>query len=199
MRREVKYIADPFPHVIVENMYNEDVQKLIWTELDYFLASNSLMDAEVTSSAYVPGGDLLKRNKALFLDSYYQDRNNSIILEYNRDLFNDEIKQACWNHWALKPLLTSTNDSTLVSYYEKEHQYHPHWDASVVTALTHFYREPKSFTGGELLFPEFDFHYECVHNRTIIFPSSIVHGVTTVTAEEGLGRWTITQFMGYWK
>ena len=29
-------LKDPFPHMIVENFYNDDELKLIWEELDFY-------------------------------------------------------------------------------------------------------------------------------------------------------------------
>ena len=69
-----------------------------------------------------------------------------------------------------------------------------------MTGITWFYREPKKFTGGNLRFPLFDMEIECKHNRVIVFPSSIYHGVDKIGMEEKdmgkkLGRFAMSQFL----
>ena len=38
-------LKDPFPHMIVENFYNDDELKLIWEELDFYTKDEKLFDA----------------------------------------------------------------------------------------------------------------------------------------------------------
>ena len=37
---------DPFPHVIIDNFYNEEELKLIWQELDFYTHPNKLVPAK---------------------------------------------------------------------------------------------------------------------------------------------------------
>ena len=61
--------------------------------------------------------------------------------------------------------------------------------------MTWYYKEPKKFTGGELIFTDFDYTIPCKKNYTIIFPSFLRHKVNEVNVEEdGYGRFTITNF-----
>jgi len=105
--------------------------------------------------------------------------------------------------WELRAYATCDFDNTVLSYYENSHYYHPHSDQSMITALTHFFREPKKFEGGNLYFEDFDNHkYECINNRTIMFNGHVNHAVDALTMTEenmnkGLGRWVMAQFLGY--
>ena len=103
-------------------------------------------------------------------------------------------------HWLFNHLDALNEDNTQILYYENNDEYKPHRDLARLTAITWFYREPKKFTGGNLRFPKFDMEIECKHNRVILFPSSIHHGVEKVGMEEKdmgkkLGRFTMTQFL----
>ena len=40
-------LNDPFPHMIVENFYNDDELKLIWEELDFYTKDGKLFDSAV--------------------------------------------------------------------------------------------------------------------------------------------------------
>ena len=109
------------------------------------------------------------------------------------------------NYWeAMNHLKKAVNllsvTTPVESNYENNDEYKPHRDLARLTGITWFYREPKKFTGGNLRFPEFDMEIECKHNRVIVFPSSIHHGVDKVGMEEKdmgkkLGRFTMTQFL----
>ena len=60
---------------------------------------------------------------------------------------------------------------------------------------------PKKFSGGDLIFPEYDFKISCDNNSMVIFPGWVEHGVRKVTIKdseyyEGNGRYSITSFFG---
>ena len=38
--------AEPFPHLIIKNFYNEDELKLIWEELNYYTKPGKLLEAK---------------------------------------------------------------------------------------------------------------------------------------------------------
>ena len=135
----------------------------------------------------------------MFLDRFFTSRDSSNILEVNRKLVDQEIYKN-HSHWLFNHLDALNEDTTQILYYENNDEYKPHRDLARLTAITWFYREPKKFTGGNLRFPRFDMEIECKHNRVIVFPSSIHHGVDKVGMEEKdmgkkLGRFTMTQFL----
>ena len=59
--------------------------------------------------------------------------------------------------------------------------------------LLWIFKEPKPFTGGDLIFTDYDYTVECKNNSGIIFPGPIKHEVPPI---EGDGRYTITLFTG---
>ena len=94
-------------------------------------------------------------------------------------------------------------DTTKVRYYHDKEYYEPHTDmAYQFLSFSYFYREPKKFTGGELIFPKHDYEYSCENNSMIIFPGWVEHAVKEVSIDnsdyyDGQGRYCISNFFGY--
>ena len=66
-------------------------------------------------------------------------------------------------------------------------------------AFSYFYKEPKKFSGGELIFPSFDYSLTCKNNSIIIFPGWVEHEVSKVEIKnsdyyDGWGRYSINTF-----
>ena len=188
---EAEIYCEPFPLMVVNNFYNQQELNLIWKELDFYTAPNKLLPAENY------GGVVGFTNaKALLLDDIYRDRtkekeqanfrNVSNILTVNRKLFNcgvlDKFSElhGCWS---IAP--KCNHDVTKVRDYHNNEYYDPHTDRSVqFLAFSYFYKEPKKFIGGDLIFPKYDFKLPCENNSMVIFPGWVEHGVRKVTIED---------------
>ena len=117
----------------------------------------------------------------------------------NRKIFDkfDEIKSS-HPSWFFNNF-TCNFDTTQISYYEKNDYYGAHTDASILTALTWFYKEPKKFQGGDIFFTDYDLQHSIQNNSTLIFPSCIKHSVSTIemgdeNLNKRLGRFCMAQF-----
>ena len=196
----------PFPHLIVNDFYDDDELELIWEELKFYTKPGKLLKAEEF------GGVVEKTNhRALQLDVLYKDeshldgcvnfRSISNILTLNRKLFTSgildifaEIHESCW----IAPMCDY--DITKVRYYHDKEYYEAHTDKSFqFLAFSYFYKEPKKFTGGELFFPRHNYELTCENNSIIILPGWVKHGVKEVKIEDsnyydGWGRYAITSF-----
>ena len=187
----------PFPHLIVNNFYNDEELELIWEELKFYTKPGKLLEAKDY------GGVVEKTNhRALQLDVIYDGyRDLSNILTVNRKLFTSkildvfaEIHESCW----IAPM--SDYDITKVRYYHDKEYYEAHTDKSFqFLAFSYFYKEPKKFTGGELFFPRHNYELTCENNSIIILPGWVKHGVKEVKIEDsnyydGWGRYSITSF-----
>ena len=76
--------------------------------------------------------------------------------------------------------------------YADGQYYNPHCDQSLFTTLVWLYEEPKPFTGGDLIFWEYDkYTIPCNNNTGIIFYGSTIHEVPPIKGE---GRYTLTCF-----
>ena len=91
-------------------------------------------------------------------------------------------------------------DVTKVRYYHNGDVYEPHTDRMIqFLGFSYFYREPKKFEGGELIFPKYDYTFNCDNNSLIMMPGWVEHGVSKVSIKDsdyfdGYGRYAITSF-----
>jgi Rps23 Pro-64 3,4-dihydroxylase Tpa1-like proline 4-hydroxylase len=186
------------PVIIIDNFYTEEECESIWQELCFLNSGNKLLESDKTGSATDDDGNILKKNKGIFLDQAYKIRKFSSILTLNRKIFevsNDLSEKISF----FKYLKNSNYDATLIQYYENSDYYKLHEDESLITALTWFFKKPKSFTGGNLIFED-NSKIDCEYNRIVIFPSIIKHGVENVNLSsdlhnQNLGRYSISQFI----
>jgi len=191
-------MAEPV-YAIIEDFYSPEEQTAIWEELNGLLNNNALLDPSNTGSAVDINKNLIKNNKALWLDAHYTSRQDSKILQINRKIFDKEFAEDLVSHNPLFRYLQSCNyDSTMISYYETGHYYKSHVDLAVFTVLTYFFKEPKKFTGGDFKLVDFDITITPKNNMVVIIPSCYLHKVTDVTIEEqGYGRFCMSQFIGF--
>ena len=206
-RLEAELFVEPFPLMVVNNFYNDFELALIWQELMFYTAPNKLLAAENY------GGVVGYTNaKALVLDDIYINhsktnedginfRNLSNILTVYRKLFRCGVLEKFSELHGCTSIATKSNhDTTKVRYYHNNEYYDPHTDSSTqFLAFSYFYREPKKFKGGDLIFPKYDYKIPCNNNSMVIFPGWVEHGVRKVTIEDsdyfdGLGRYAITSF-----
>ena len=195
---------EPFPYFLIDDFYDQSELDDIWQELDYLCHPNRMGRSSIKRGA---AGALdkngvyqsLKNTWDIRLDDLFTFRDSSNILQINRKIFDLEIFKN-HPHWLFHHLDALNEDNTQILYYENNDEYKPHRDLARLTGITWFYREPKKFTGGNLKFPGFDMEIECKHNRVIVFPSSIHHGIDKVVMEEKdmgkkLGRFAMSQFI----
>jgi len=198
----------PFPHMIIDNFYNEEELELIWEELKFYTKPGKLLEAKDY------GGVVGYTNaKALMLDSVYRNYSDndgvnyrilSNILTVNRKLFASGILDTFATiHECCSIANQSNSDTTKIRYYHDGEGYDPHTDKGFqFLAFSYFYKEPKKFTGGQLYFPKYNYEIPCDNNSMIIFPGWVEHGVREVSIEnsdyyDGWGRYAITSFFGF--
>jgi len=195
--------TEHFGYVIVDDYYDENEQKQIWKELEFLTSPRILLPAQDTGSA-TKDGKVLKNNGGVFLDHFYNNRDNSNILCLNKKVYNDEIDKEFTPLHPYNELSAYIKyDLSLVSYYEDSDYYLPHIDISQFTSLVWFFKEPKCFGGGEFKFSNYEDVIELKHNRMILFPSWVMHEVSEVKMNEGFetdgystyGRYCITNFL----
>lgn len=196
----VSDIHGKIPVLLIENFYDENELKLIWRELNFLTSREKLYDPEDTATAKNPDGTSKKKNKGIFLDAVYSDRNVSDILRINRKIFDiDLMEEFIKVNPIFRAIGTSTQDTTLISYYENEGKYDTHTDIATLTGMTYFFKEPKKFTGGNLIFPDYDLTIEVQNNLFVLFPSCLLHEVSEVKTQEeefnGMGRYSMSQFI----
>lgn len=191
-------VADlPIAHI--QNFYSSDELKKIMDELEYLYSIDRYKGAEEDGgpgTAY-EDGVALKVGKGLHLNAVYDDNKQSDILSINRKIFNESLMETLMgNHPFFRYLWRSTRDETKIHYFENGDHYRPHTDDCVITVITWFHKEPKMFTGGDLIV-EKAVKFPCLNNSTVIFPSILYHEVTSVVMNNlpGFGRYSMSQFL----
>ena len=189
---------EPFPHLVFHNFYTDEELELIWEELDFLTKPDKLFNVKEYK-----GVEGYTEAKAIQLDTVYKGKNRKLsnILNVTRKVFDKEVLKAFSSISDCCSLAKNCNyDVTKVRYYHNNDQYKPHIDMLWnFLAFSYFYREPKKFSGGNLLFPKYDYEYPCDNNSLIILPSYVEHGVQEVKIDnsdyfDGMGRYAITHF-----
>ena len=180
---------EPFPHALISDFFTEGEMKTVLDEkrrLDY-----ALQPPEATGSAVHEGtGRPLKFNDGIFLSSAMP--NSEIVALASKHTFHEVVNQVPCDWW--NSLWKQSNlRSWLLSRYRDGQYYNAHVDKSLFTMLVWFYEEPKTFTGGDLIFPDYNIKIPCVNNTGIIFFGPTRHEVPPV---KGHGRYTLTMFTG---
>ena len=187
-----------FPYMLIDDFYTDDQQLESWEELEYYRKENLYSDGKLEDGYGVSPAANLNR---LYLEELYPDHReySSILKIYKKILLPEVLENYRHTTPSARQFENTNNDCSVVSYYEDENNYGEHFDSFMHTVLIWFYKEPKRFTGGNLIFPESNKIVECIHNRMIMFPSYYLHEVDRVKLEkkyrdQGLGRYCMTHF-----
>lgn len=190
-----------FPFLVVDDFYNEKELELIWSELE--VHRDKLRRGHGGIAKDETGFDLASL-KRFSLDRLYEGhRQDSDIFSVYDKVCSEDVKKAYRKTTpSSRTFETSNNDATIINYYENTDDYKEHSDVFMHSCLIFFYKEPKKFTGGDLVFTQSSTVIECLHNRMILFPSYYLHKVTEVKMEEqyinkGLGRYSMAHFYTY--
>lgn len=184
---------DPFPHLIIEETFDNVECDLIWRELSFLL--NKLHSPERYYAAKNEDGSYMTNAKGMSLDDLYQGDNRSVsdiltILEnkfFNNSQLDKDLIESneYWNTFQ-----KANRDFTKIRRYVPGDDYSPHRDHWVHALIsTTFCNEEDD--GGNLYFPRHDYEFETRNNKTIMFPGWVEHAVTNVIKNE---RYAITKF-----
>lgn len=191
----IQKIIKPFPHLIIENFYNENELKLIWQELDFLTSANKLIPANLDGST--------SNSNALSgtIGNIYKDLKYSNIASINQKILHPEIKNAFLSLNELFGHINLINNLFIkIKYYENGHNYPKHQDIARFTGINYLYKEPKKFEGGDLYFNDYNYKIELKNNMFILFLGSLFHSVTPINLNEneyitGNGKYSITNFL----
>jgi Rps23 Pro-64 3,4-dihydroxylase Tpa1-like proline 4-hydroxylase len=186
-------------YLIVDDFFNESELKYLWEELDTLQSKDVLQPPSNTAGAKGDDGTIIKKNSGIFLDDYYENREESSILNmYDKYICTDIYERFSTRSPEFKYAFYVNFDRTLLNYYENNDHYKPHTDAAILTCLYWCYKEPKAFEGGDLTLHQIGEVIGMKNNRLVIFPSHNVHSVSPVSMEEvgqGKGRYCISKFL----
>jgi Rps23 Pro-64 3,4-dihydroxylase Tpa1-like proline 4-hydroxylase len=190
--------------LVIDETFDDDELLKIWEDIDSIQAKKLFEYPNEKNSAYNMSLDKpvpLKQNHGVFLDPLMEDGTVNHIPAIASKLFHAKgLTDVLIDiHPALSIFANLNYSRSLLSYYTNTDHYKPHTDNAVFTILTWLYREPKSWSGGELILNNWDITIEPKHNRSLVIPSSFTHEVTPVKMMPGsdattMGRYCISQF-----
>jgi predicted 2-oxoglutarate/Fe(II)-dependent dioxygenase YbiX len=190
----------PFPHIIIDDTFDDHQYALIWREL-LFLAPK-MLSPEMTGASKSSANMLpRKRGFGVFLHDVYTNMVLSDIHTCTRKLFTPQVMDATNSlDMYFMQMRKVQSESILLQIYYNGDYYKDHEDSAVFTIISQIHKTPKTFRGGELFFNQFDYYPKLQNNQTIIFPSVLTHEVTEVKLESDNMedcRFTISQFLKY--
>lgn len=186
--------AKSLTYAVIDNLHNDDELTAINKELaDLHRFCSRTQDV---GTAVDSEGNPIKTGKGVFLDTLYQDRSCSAILQANRKFFYGPLIDALSERDAyFYHLARSTRDTTLLNYYGNGEYYLPHRDESVITCVSFF--ALGEFEGGDFKFDEHGGVIEFAPNRCVIFPGCALHSAAPIVASPNNYRVTVATFINY--
>ena len=203
---EFTYIADGIDAIVIDNFYTESQLDDIFKELAWITKPQILVGESSLATAEDGSGNFLASKKGIFIDKIIQYWRHSALMSYPMDNMNtQEFRNKIVSYNSLYKILFSCNRRDhLLSYYQNNDFYKAHTDASVFTILNYFYKEPKQFSGGEIILRSFtstkEAEIEIKNNRIVIIPGCTEHEVKAITSNltdnySGNGRYCVAMFL----
>ena len=175
------------PYLLKRDVFSNEELQLIYDELQFL--KQLMKQPEETASATGLDGNYIKNNNGVFLESVYSKGSNSSIFKIVTKNIPQFIEEYSNIEITNRSALSCNSSWTLVSHYEHNGYYAPHTDATVATILFWFNKEPRTFSGGDLIFNDTDEVIEYQNNTMIIFPGWAMHSVPKLKGE---GRYCVT-------
>jgi len=203
---KIKVRKDPFPHVIIKNVYEEDELEMIWDELKFFTRPGKLLPPQVYGAAWYETAETAEKSyktkaSAIVLDEvFYKLIHSSIISLESKILNTNAVQKLSEIHESCRYFCNDIDLLTKLRYYHDGESYDTHTDYLFsYIFFTYFHKTPKKYKGGELIFPDHDYSFSCDNNSTILIPGYIAHGVNEVSIKDsdyydGYGRYCVTMF-----
>lgn len=208
----IELLNKPFEHIIIRDACTDDQLDRIYLEVDFLSAfikqdtkfsfdNDSMVEYNPRQDGGVFNyGETVHLNKTgIFFNTFTNQFRNSESYKTIRYLLNQnkyDVKQ----HNLMTGYLNSDkcmDFSLLVSYYENGSFYNDHYDTAILTSLLYLKPFGDCYTGGNLIFQDFDYEFVPTDNSMIIFPSFIWHRVNKISTErDGVVRIALTAFIG---
>jgi hypothetical protein len=164
------------------------------------------MTDETKLASAVDNGIIQTSKNGIFLENVFNNWRHSALISYL--IFNTNEEQFKNKMLGFNPLFRTmfhcNSRSHLLSYYENSDYYKPHTDIAVFTILNYFTKEPKQFSGGEIVLKSYESNKEAtieiMDNRTVIITSCTTHEVKPIVSSmqntlSGNGRYCNSAFL----
>lgn len=201
----MKVTSNSKTHLVVDDFFSLNELQLVWRELDYITSPNRMYPPDdIHSGAATMNGKPLKQNMVAPLMKLFNEPQYSDIFNLFGKVYSEEFGQIMddmSNEFRYYQGSDHFNNRCFVSYYENEDYYKLHRDNAILTFLYWGNKEPKRFVGGDLTIPEIGVDVEYKNNRLVVFPSHLLHSVSSIKMIEdnepfsGYGRYCISYFL----
>jgi hypothetical protein len=184
-------------YAVIDGLFPPEELNEVENEVAHIINSGMLQYPEATFSAKAADGRTLKTGRGLLLNEYYSPEWQNagilyLVTKISTPEIVDRLRKTSANYTHLK---NANSRTTLLNVYANNEGYLGHYDGTLFTAVT-FIGEDE-FSGGDLVFPEFNVREKSIRNKTVVFPGCVLHEVESVQAQEGQYRKTLTQFLNY--
>lgn len=197
---EFNYIADGIDAVVIDNFYSDNQLEEIYKQLSSMTNSSTMnADKDKLEAAVDLDGNFITTKYGVWFNDI-----SLPLIKYSVENFSTKSLQDKFIQFnsMYRMLFYMNRRSHLLSYYENAGYYSKHVDASVFTILNYFHREPKNFTGGDIVLHSHDMvkkaTIESKNNRVVIIPSCTLHEVTPIEMTskqlDGSGRYCCSIF-----
>lgn len=176
----------PFHHTIIYDYFDNYPE--LYEDCQYVASNHRIPD--FTDDAHHTALVNVHNTKPFLLDDIYScNREQSKLLNATRKIYGivNQLKDNPFSGY----IPVSNYDLTFLVEYRNLSSYFPHKDLGILTFLYTFWDEPKTWTGGDLVFNEYNYRPYLKSNCCLIFPSFELHEVETLHGE-GV-RYTINQ------
>jgi len=193
--------TEPFPHVIIDDFYDEEELKKIFREIDFLFPKVKSSGMSLGTGIDIVSGEPLSSGHALCLDKFFNDRQSSDIVQITDKVFLPELLLTIRDVHPLYGHVEHLNVSnTKLKYYNDKDKYKSHMDYARFTFLSWFCKEPKLFEGGDLVFQQFNnYKIDFKNNRAVFFCGAVYHESTPLKfnkdAKEDSGKFVVTKFL----
>lgn len=183
---KIEYV-NGMPLVIIDDFFAAAER---WFTLSLIAQHDLAKDTEVTGSA-ADNGRLLRNNSGAWAGVIGPTNTSKLPL---RPYWAAQDELIASDHWFWR-YIRKDRGNVMYSHYTDGDSYGPHFDEAKITWLTWFTQDQEPlFTGGNLIL-EGEKIVEFKDNRTVIFPSCMIHEVDEVKfTGNSKGRYTVTVF-----
>lgn len=184
MSAQVIKLGEGYFFLRIDNFFSSQELNDVWEEI-YFLSYRNKFELDTKTSKNLTTGELKSNKIGIWLDNVYTNRKYGNFFKYYKkwmthEAFNNLVSTSLF--W--RTLTQCNQDTTLLSYYEDGTYYKSHMDSSKFTQLFYTHKEPKKFSGGQIIFSDFNYSQEIKNNTLILFPGWFEHEVKPVILEE---------------
>ena len=196
---------EPFEALYIEDTFTKDQMDFIWKELEFVTNRNAMQRWEISKEKFSEDLEVEKINNVFYPFVKYTDALliSPVAVFPKMQLCREEVFSFYESINPVHELYRHQNfHNVFASYYQDADKYDYHRDSCCYTTLTYLYKEPKSFSGGEITLKvkEVEETKEIKNNMSIIFPGVYQHKVSPITMSSEFGnystygRYCISQF-----